>query len=99
MHNPKPLQINEDGDVYRGKSEPYEKLGHIGSILHPMNRTNTASQVRAWWNALVASNEPVEDYVPPQDQTTNPRIRVRTTALVISSDSADEASELLETVN
>jgi hypothetical protein len=62
------FRITADGDVYRGRFEPYENLGHIGSILHPENRTNTAAQVRIWWNAQLASGQPIEEYVPPGDK-------------------------------
>ena len=86
MHTKTHFRITADDEVYRGSFEPYENLGHIGSILHPNNRSNTAREVRAWWNALLASNEPMEDYAPPRERTEKPRIRIRSTALVVASD-------------
>ncbi|HYR88524.1 MAG TPA: hypothetical protein VE422_30875 [Terriglobia bacterium] len=122
MHNQKQFRITADGDVYRGRFEPFENLGHIGSILHPNNRSNTAIQVRTWWNALLASGNPIEEYVPPGKKpeddngngrhydepqssktaskarrTTNPRIRIRGSALVVTSEIAGELlTELVE---
>ena len=89
-NNPQ-FRITADGFVHRRKLDRYERLGHIGSILHPMNQTHTAHQVRAWWNALLVSNEPIEEYVPPKKQSKDHRIRVRATALVVSSAFGDDA--------
>ena len=100
MHtNKSQFRITANGFVHRRRFERYENLGHIGSILHPMNRSHTASQVRAWWNALLASNEPIEEYVPPKKRTVRPTIRIRPSALVVSSAFTDDAAgELLEAV-
>ena len=101
MHTNNPqFRITADGFVHRRRLDRYDNLGHIGSILHPMNRSHVASQVRVWWNALLASNEPIEEYVPPASTKPNPIIiRVRPSALVVSSTFTDDAlGELLEAV-
>src|SRR5437667_9757261 len=90
------FRITADGVVYGGTFESYDNLGHIGSILHPMNRSHVASQVRAWWNATLASNEPIEEYVPRAATRPNPVIiRVRPAALVVSSAFTDDAAGAL----
>ena len=100
MHNNPQFRITADGFVHRRRLDRYELLGHIGSILHPMNRSHVASQVRAWWNATLASNEPIEEYVPRASTRPNPIIiRVRPSALVVSSAFTDDAAgELVEVV-
>ena len=120
MDNKQQFRITADGEVYRGRFEPFENLGHIGSILHPNSRSNTAAQVRVWWNSLLASGEPIEEYVRRSDETvdgngshgggalvpitasksrrtTNSRIRIRGTVLVVTSEIAGEVlTELVE---
>ena len=90
-NNNSQFRITAGGDVYRGRFKPYELLGHIGSILHPMNQTHTAHQVRAWWNALLVSNEPIEEYVPPKKQDAKPTIHLRPSAAVVCSAFTDDA--------
>ena len=41
--------INSDGDVWEGGN----KLGHIGCLTMPQNKTITAQAVRVWWNRLL----------------------------------------------
>ena len=100
MHNNNSqFRITADGNVYRGRFEPYDKLGHIGSILHPTNRSHTATQVRAWWSASLNSEEPIAEYVPPAQSKSTPIIRVRPSALVVGSAFTDDAAgDVVESV-
>src|SRR2546422_321792 len=84
MHNKPTFRITADGFVHRRRLDRYDNLGHIGSILHPMNGSHVATQVRVWWNALLASDEPIEEYVPPAKRIMSVTIRVRPSALVVS---------------
>ena len=99
MDHKQQFRITADGFVHRRRLDRYDNLGHIGAILHPMNRSHVASQVRAWWSDLLAADKPIEEYIPPKRQTATAPIRVRPSALVVSSAFTDEAvSEILEAV-
>ena len=93
------FRITADGFVHRRRFDRYENLGHVGSILHPMNRSHVASQVGTWWSDLLASDEPIEEYVPPKNRTATAPIRLRPSALVVSSAFTDDAAgEFVEPV-
>jgi hypothetical protein len=60
--------ITEDGVAYRlcGKNMD-RRLGHISCILHDCNSATppqSTLDVRDWWDALMNSDAPIEDYTP-----------------------------------